>query len=204
MFKPIKAVAISLALVLAVGAGVFAFFNFFPAGASVVSESRDSQIINAISREEQVVLLSLSVQGVLEEEQATAIGGWTLPGSTRSQLMVYGFNAKLGIDGRDVSITPTGEDSFLVRIPQFAFIGTSNQTFRLVDQSCGGMLCWVTPNVDPVESVNAILNGTNPDTSHQHYIDANTETLQDQARNFYGGIIRSIDPEIHLEFVFDA
>ena len=44
-------------------------------------DERNTQIIEAIQREEQVVLLSLGVQGIAEERVVTTIFGKQLPGS---------------------------------------------------------------------------------------------------------------------------
>ena len=61
-----------------------------------------------------------------------------------------------------------------------------------------GVVSWVTPKIDTVEMVNAILN----DGSKDQYIIENSDILKDQAKSFYGGIVSSIDPSISLKFEF--
>lgn len=181
--------------VAALGAAqVFPGFQLF--GAS--SETRTTQIINSVVREEQIVLLSLGIQGITEREQGrTRFLGVEVPGSERAAFLEYGFNAKVGIDGKDVRIEQTGDKEFVVYVPKFAFIGHSNEHFKLVAEN-NGALSWVTPEIDTVEMINNMLN----DEAQLTYVDSNEETLKDQAKVFYTGIISGIDPTISLSFEF--
>lgn len=160
-------------------------------------ESRDSQVITAISREEQVVLLSLGIQGISEKNGKSTFLGVDVPGSDRVSLLQYGFNAKLGVEGKDVQIVENGENAYTVTVPEFIFIGHSNESFRLVAQD-NGVLSFVTPEIDDVEMINTILNGD----AQVQYIESNQEILRDQAKAFYAGIIHSVDPTIEVSFEF--
>ena len=74
-------VGLAVGALLAVGAArVFPGLSLF----STESESRDSQIINSITREEQVVLLSLGIQGIREQKESGKIFGMSVPGSERA------------------------------------------------------------------------------------------------------------------------
>jgi hypothetical protein len=172
-----------------------AIFTFSPFGSK--SESRDSQVISSISRVDQVVLLSLGIQGISEKNEKSQFFGMDVPGSERTSFLQYSFNAKLGIEGKDVTIRQTGADAFVVSIPRFIFIGHSNENFRLVAEN-NGLLSLVTPEISSVEMINNILDSD----AENEYIIRNREVLEDQAKAFYGNIITSIDPNVFVRFEF--
>lgn len=182
---------------VAVGAlwAMRAEFNIFAFGAS---ETRNTQVINSITRQEQVVLLSLGVQGISEEKvPAARFLGVDVPGSDRASFIEYTFNGKLGIDGKDVRISQTKEGEYLVSIPEFVFIGHDDVDFKFVTEN-NGALSWVTPEIDPVEMINDILD----DEAQDQYIVSNEAVLREQATTFYKSIITSIDSTIEVEFEF--
>ena len=185
---------------LAAGAGAAlwalpTFFSFSPF--DTASETRHSQLIESINREEQVVLVSLGIQGISEKNAHHKLFGADLPGSDRAKFIQYTFNAKLGIEGKDVAIEQTGENEFRVSIPEFIFIGHTNEEFRLVAEN-NGFLSVATPEIDSIEMINEILNLD----AQKQYIDNNEEILRDQAKAFYDGIITSVDPSIVITFEF--
>jgi len=161
------------------------------------AEVRNTQVINALKREEQVVLLSLGVQGISEGTDRTDFNGWEIPGTERASFMEYGFTAKVGIPGQDVAIEQTGENEYRVSIPEFIFIGHDDATFRLVTEK-NGALSWATPPIDPVEMVNDVLD----DETKGQYIENNRDILRDQTEAFYNGIIHSVDPGIVVHYEF--
>ena len=162
------------------------------------ADTRDTRVIQSITREEQIVLLSLGIQGITERSQATKIFGKEIPGSERVVFVQYSFNAKLGIEGKDVTIKQTGDTEYLVTIPEFIFIGHNNQSFKLVAEN-NGVLSFVTSEIDPVQMINGILN----DEAKDAYVSSNREVLQDKARGFYTAIIQNIDPNVTVKFAFD-
>ncbi|WP_158648119.1 hypothetical protein [Nocardioides houyundeii] len=163
------------------------------------SESRDSQVINSVTREQEVVLLSLGIQGINEKKDNGTIGPLDIPLSERVSFLEYGFDAKLGIDGQDVKIEQSGEDEYVVTIPEFEFLGHANETFRVVVED-EGSLSWTTPEIDTAQTITEILN----DEAQQEYVDRNLEILRDQAQVFYTGIIKGIDPNLNVTFEFPA
>ncbi|MCC6270916.1 MAG: hypothetical protein IT190_06535 [Microbacteriaceae bacterium] len=197
----------SLAIKIVVGVVLVAFgaiatffamtavFTFSPFGSQ--SQSRDSQVISSISRVDQVVLLSLGIQGIAEKNENSLFFGMDVPGSERTSFLQYSFNAKLGIEGKDVTIRQTGPNAFVVSIPQFIFIGHSNENFRLAAEN-NGLLSWVTPEISSIEMINNILDSD----AEYEYIIRNREVLEDQAKTFYGNIITSIDPSVFVRFEF--
>ena len=160
-------------------------------------DQRNTQIIEAIQREEQVVLLSLGVQGIAEERVVTTIFGKQLPGSGRVLFLQYSYNAKLGIEGSEVTISQLDENRFQVSIPEFIFIGHDDVQFQTAVED-NGVLSWVTPEIDTAQVISEILDG---DAQFQQVVD-NRRLLEDQARAFYTGIIEAIDPEVQVVYEF--
>ncbi|MFT4296331.1 MAG: hypothetical protein QM582_13055 [Micropruina sp.] len=164
---------------------------------SSTTESNNTQIIKSVERKEQVVLLSLGIQGIAEKKGKTAFLGVEVPGSERASFVQYTFNAKLGLEGKDVTITQAGPKELVVSIPEFAFLGHDDVRFRLAAEN-NGALSWVTPQIDTVEMINSILN----DEAQKQYVSSNVEILRDQAKVFYTGIIAGVDPSITVRFEF--
>lgn len=195
----------SVVVKLIVGICIFAVGAFSALWATTVlagsgSEDRSTQIVNSVTREEQVVLLSLGIQGIDDKagEKSKFFGMFEIPGSERTKFIRYSFDAKLGIDGKDVLIKQTGENEFLVTIPEFIFIGHNNAySETAVDKN--GALSWLTPEIDSAKVASEVLN--NAETQKQ-YIDKYEEILRDQAKVFYSGIITGIDPTVVLTFKF--
>lgn len=162
------------------------------------SGGSNTQIVNSVTREEQVVLLSLGIQGISTKNANATFMGQKVPGTERATFLQYSFNAKIGIDGKDVKIEQTGDKEYLVSIPRFIFLGHSNEAFRVAAEG-NGVLSWATPEIDTVEMINNILN----DEAQAQYITANQETLKEQATAFYAGIIAAVDPTVTVRVVFD-
>lgn len=190
-----------IVVVVALAAGVFiapSIAKAFPALLPHGSESVDSQIIKSVTREQQVVLLSLGIQGISEKSDKSEFLGVQIPGSDRSTFIEYSFNAKLGIKGEDVKVERIAENRYRVSIPKFVFIGYDNPTYKLAAED-NGVLSWVTPEIDTTEMINSLLN----DSTQAEYISSNEELLKDQSRVFYSSIISSVDPTIVTEFEFN-
>lgn len=164
------------------------------------SETRTDQIINAVTREQQVVLLSLAIQGITTKEQGpTTFLGVDVPGTERASFLEYRFKAKVGVDGKQVHIEQTGEKEYRVSIPRFVFIGHSDVNFRLAAEK-NGVLSFASAPIDTTEMINTLLN----DEAQRTYVTSNEELLRDQAKVFYTGIISGIDAGIALDFEFHS
>jgi hypothetical protein len=161
------------------------------------SSERDSQVVRSVTRVQEVALLSLHIEGVTRTESNGEILGVAIPASEKTTLIQYKFNAKLGVDGSQVKIEPTGSKSFRVTIPQFVGIGFDNPVFEDALES-NNALGWLTPPAVQTRMVNNILS----DENKQEYISQNEEALKDQAKVFYSGIVASVDPEVTLDFEF--
>jgi len=192
---------LSLFLAFALGIGAFAVVRdlgwLSPFG--INSETHDSQVITAIERTQEVSLLSLGIQGLMEENKCREAFGTCVPGSTETVFLQYNFAAKLGIDGAEVKVTETGEDAYLVSVPEFNFIGYDEPTFKIATED-GGVLDWITEDIDQVEMVNKILN----DEAQAKYVASNEELLEDQTKVFYDGLITSVAPDATTTYEFSS
>ena len=165
---------------------------------STRSETVNSQVVQAMKRTEEVSLLSLGIQGIEKKaDSTTTYFGVVVPGSERTKFLQYSFDAKLGVDGKTVSIDQTGEKQFTVTIPSFRFIGYDNMNFEVAAED-NGVLSWFTPEIDSATMANNIVNSE----AKQKYIGSNRELLTEQAEAFYGGIIKAVDPTIEVKFAF--
>lgn len=164
---------------------------------SVAIESRNLQIVQAVEREQEIVLLSLAIQGIAEERITSTVFGRDVPGTSRTLFLQYNFRAKLGIDGSDVIIEPKGEDTFVVSIPAFMVIGHDDVTFRTALED-NGVISWVTPDIDTADVITQILN----DETLQEHLENNEDILKDQASAFYTGIIEAVDPGLKVVVEF--
>ena len=160
-------------------------------------ESKNTQVINAVQREEQVVLLSLGIQGLAEKSSAGEVFGVRVPWTDRTQFVQYSYKAKLGIEGKDVRVTETGEHAYTVEVPQLIFIGHTDEEFKTAVED-NGVLSWTTQPLDAASTVSDVLSAD----KKREDINDNRELLQDQARSFYEGIIRGVDPEAQVTLEF--
>lgn len=193
----LRLLSLPLALLLAMGVFTVVKNQGWLSPFGIESESHDSQVIYAIERTQEVSLLSLGIQGIKEKDQSGTIFGKEVPFSEKTVFLQYNFFAKLGIDGAQVKVTKTGENAYLISVPEFEFIGYDEPTFKLAVED-DGALSWGTPDIDKVEMVNEILN----DDARQTYIDSNEELLKEQTKSFYESLITSIDPTVETTFEF--
>lgn len=161
------------------------------------TESSTSQIVTALEGQEQVILLSASIQGLHEEKAEATTGRWRIPRSGRTTVIQYSYRAQFGIEGQDVQIEQISADEYSVSVPEFRFLGHSDTNFKTgyVDNS---VLSFLTEEIDIAETVTKVLN----DETKDQQIEENRDLLESQARSFYTGIVKGIDPEVQLVFEF--
>src|SRR6478735_6661141 len=94
------------------------------------SSERDSQVVQAVTRVQEVALLRLHIEGIDRHESNGEIFGVAIPASEKTTLLQYRFDAKLGVDGSKVKIERTGPESLRVTIPESKFIGFDNLVFE--------------------------------------------------------------------------
>jgi hypothetical protein len=161
------------------------------------TQSRSTQVVEALERKKDVVVLNLSIAGLDDDKTNLKLYGVDVPGSNRATFLRYTFNAKLGFSGADVTIRETDENRIQVSIPKFAFIGYDNFDSEIAAEE-NGLLSGLTPAIDDREMAENFLN----DETRQEYVDMNTDLLEEQAQTFYTDIVTAIDPTITLEFEF--
>ena len=169
------------------------------------SEERDVQVIRSITREEQVILVTAGVGDIKEESGdglTVAIPGldalaFELPGTERTILVRYDFDAKLGIEGKDVKIEHAEGNSYRISIPKFIYLGNDDPKLSVASEK-NGILSWTTPEIDKLALAEAVLS----DEAVAETLEGSRPVLEEQARIFYTNIITAIDPEITLDFVY--
>lgn len=198
----VRVVLIGAAVVVALVGGVFLGWKgigtFFPdAAVETVTETRSSQVIHSVNRQEQVVLLSLGIQGVEKIDSHGKIGDWVIPGSEVKAFLPYEFMAHLGIDGGDVTIEQRGENHFVITIPKFTMIG--HDSVRLDELIVtGGVLKGTAKEINQSEITNRILS----DEHKEEYVSKHEDILKSQANRFYSRIVTGIDPLATVEFEY--
>lgn len=164
-------------------------------------ESHDTQVVHSLTREEQVVLLTLGIQGIretrTEEARLFGLDQLRIPWSDRASFIQYEYKSKVGFEGGEVEIEQIGEKRYRITVPEFEFIGTSDPQLQVAVED-NGVLSWTTPPIDQLEVANEILN----DEVKDEQIAENEDILRDQAESFYNGILQGIDPELTAEYVF--
>lgn len=161
------------------------------------SSERDSQVVQAVTRVQEVALLRLHIEGIDRHESNGEIFGVAIPASERTTLLQYKFDAKLGVDGSKVKIERTGPESLRVTIPESKFIGYDSLKFEDPLER-GNPLSWLA---EPAVQ-NRMMDNVLSDENKQKYITQNAAALKDQAKAFYSGIIASVDPEVAVDFEF--
>jgi hypothetical protein len=173
---------------------------FKPPIASWVGEATDTntQVVNAVTRNQEVALVTLGIEGIRERRtEAGQLLFLSIPNS-RATFLRYSFNAKLGFDAKDVDIAERPDGSFLITIPAFIVIGLNNQKVGVAAEN-NDVLSWTTAEIDTVDMVNDVFG----DELQTEYLAKNAELLQDQTRDFYASIVTAIDPTIQIDFQFE-
>ncbi|MFD4420983.1 hypothetical protein ACFWN7_05720 [Agromyces sp. NPDC058484] len=161
-------------------------------------EERDVQVVRSVTGEEQVILVTAGLTDIQEESDSqTFFGLFDIPLSDRTAFLRYEFDAKLGIDGRQVEIEPLGDKRYRITIPEFMFLGYDNPDFSVATEA-NGILSWTTPEIDILEATEELLT----DAAVAEHIEGLRPLLEEQAVTFYTRIVSSIEPDATLEFEF--
>ncbi len=194
---------IASALLAALAAGWIASIGFYslcpwamPPGLREKG-TEDTQVIRSMQRTKEVSLLRLGVTGIISKENKGHFFNMEIPGTERARFIQYTFDAKLGFEGKDVTIKETGENTFDVAIPEFKFIGYDDPEYRVIVEQ-NGALSFGTKQIDSLDMVNNILT----EKAKKEYVDSNRDILEEQAKSFYTSIVHSVDPDTTLNFSF--
>lgn len=185
-------------LILIIGVG--ATFAGFSVGKILgADETRDVQVVRSVRGEEQVILMTAGITDVKEQrDNQKFFGLFDIPLSDRTVFLRYEFDAKFGIEGKDVRIDRTGDKEYRITIPKFQFLGYDNPDFSVATES-NGLLSWTTPEIDKLKATEELLG----DDAVGKHLDGLRPILEVQANKFYSRIVSSIDPEATLTFAFE-
>lgn len=195
-----KSTIISIVVIIITVAAISIATSVFIGGSdfwAVEEESNSSQVIRTLSKEEQVVLVNLGISEIYDTKKTTQIFGKDILGAGKAKYLHAEFDAKLGIDGKNVTIKASGDNEYKISIPEFIFIGHNNEKFEIVVEE-KGLLSFLTPDIDETEMINEVLNSD----AQKQYISNYQELLEESTKDFYGNIINSVEPEAKLTFVF--
>lgn len=166
----------------------------------LTAQSKDAQVITSVTRVNEHVLVRLRAEGIKEKQQdGNFILGVEIPGTSRTTFLRYSFDAKLGLEGDAVVVTPRAgsENTYEVSVPKFVFIGYDDWDSEVAAES-NGVLSWTNPSIDNLALSNSVLT----EEAKQQYVDDNVELLREQAEAVLSGIITSVDPDATTIFKF--
>ena len=164
-----------------------------------VQKDQDTLTIKSLTKEKQIVLVNLGLSEILNEEKSSQLFGKNIVGTNRKKFMQATFDAKLGVDGKDVDITKNGKDSYLITVPKFIFIGYHHPQFKLLDER-NGVFSSFTSDISETDMINQVLN----DKSKKKYVAKYDDLLRQSTKDFYREMAHSIDPEAKLSFKFST
>lgn len=163
------------------------------------AESNETQVVTAMTKEKQVAVLGLSVTDIYDKSQINTIFGMDIPFTEKTAYLKGTFNAKLGFDGKQTKIAQSKLDknTYNVVIPEFIVVGISNPDFKVINNQ-GEILSFATKDIDTHELANKAMS----DETLKQYIKTNEEWLQEQSKEYYESILKSIDSDAKLNITF--
>lgn len=162
-----------------------------------VETDKDSLTVKSLSKEKQIVLVNLGLSEILNEEKSSQLFGKKIVGTSRKKFIQASFDAKLGLNGKDVDITKDGKNSYLITVPKFIFIGYSNPNFKLLDEH-NGVFSSFTSDINESDMINKVLNGK----SKKKYLTKYDDLLRQSTKEFYRGIVQNTNSDAKLSFKF--
>lgn len=164
------------------------------------TESSETQVVTAMKKEKQVAVLGLSVTDIYDKSQITTFFGIDVPFSEKTSYIKGTFDAKLGFDGKKVEISKSKiqENTYNIVIPQFTVVGISNPEFEVINNK-GEILSFATEDIDTLKMANTAMS----DKTLNKYIKLNKEWLEEQSQSYYEGILKSVNPDLKLNFKFE-
>ena len=146
------------------------FYSLFPGTMPAFLKEKvgtsDTQVIRSMERTKEVALLRLGITGIISQENKSHFFNMEIPGTERARFIQYTFDAKLGFEGKDVSIKETGKNTFDVEIPEFKFIGYDHPEYRMIVEQ-NGALSFGTQQIDSLDMINNILT----EKTKQEYVE---------------------------------
>jgi hypothetical protein len=191
---------LAVALVMLVFWVMGIFVGRTPFLSTVITNSKEIQVVKAMKKQKQVSILVLSVTDIYTQSQVSKVAGIQIPLSQKTSYIQGTFDAKLGFDGEDVKIKKLKQkqQNFQITIPKFIVIGVNNPKFKEITNT-GQLLSFPTEEIDKLKLQDKALS----DKSIQKYIDPNKEWLEEQAKEYYTSLLEGINPDISLSFKFE-
>lgn len=188
-----------LAIGFIVGALAFVFIKPSIPGIFASETHEDNrQILQAVTRQQNIELLKVRVQGIAEKDSQAKFMGYKVPGANRALYLQYAYGIQLGIDGSQVQIKRVGEDHYRLTIPAFKVPGHSNIDLKKAVEKNGAISLVAPPEIDAAEMASKILS---EDAEKKHIAD-NRDALQQQSKTFYDSIIHAINPDAKIDYDF--
>jgi hypothetical protein len=192
----VKVNKIWLILVAALAAAVVVLLILNFTGST--TSTNKTETITYLEKNKEIALVTLGIADIFDQKESTTIFGKKLVGSDKHTFIKATFEAKLGIDGKNVTVKKTGEKEYEINIPKFIFIGYDNPNFEHVADD-NGVLSFVTKDINQTEMVNKILDVKGQDK----YIEKYTELLKESAEEFYKNLLPSFDKDAKLKFNYE-
>ncbi|MBU7567329.1 hypothetical protein ACFQGR_06815 [Weissella sagaensis] len=159
--------------------------------------SQDTLTVKSLTKEKKIVMVNLGLSEILNEKRTTKLFGQDIVGTNRQKIMQASFDAELGIDGKDVKITATGDNTYKITVKKFIFIGYSNPNFKVLDEH-NGVFSSFTADVSETEMINKVLDTK----SKQKYVAKYNDLLEQSTTDFYRNIVTATNPKAKLTFIF--
>jgi hypothetical protein len=190
---------IIIVAILAIAVVVLLIINFSGCSISGTTvETNETQTITYLEKNKEIALVTLGVTDILDQTTSKKLFGKKVAFSDKKTFMKATFEAKLGIDGKDVKVTEIGEKEFEINIPKFVFIGYSNPKFEHIADN-NGVLSFLTEDIDQAELINKMLD----EKGQEKYISQYTSLLKESAEEFYNNLIPSFDKGVKLSFKYE-
>ena len=139
-----------LAIGFIVGALAFVFIKPSIPGIFASETHEDNrQILQAVTRQQNIELLKVRVQGIAEKDSQAKFMGYKVPGANRALYLQYAYGIQLGIDGSQVQIKRVGEDHYRLTIPAFKVPGHSNIDLKKAVEKNGAISLVAPPKLTP-------------------------------------------------------
>jgi hypothetical protein len=151
--KKIMAVII---VILVIAVGVLIALNFSGSVVETTTETNETQTITFFEKNKEIALVTLGISDIYEKENSATVFKKKLPGSKKQVYIRGSFDAKLGIDGKNVVVTETGEKEYTINIPEFIFIGYNNVKFEVAVEK-NGIISFATDDIDQAAMVSEVL-----------------------------------------------
>jgi hypothetical protein len=190
-------VVIIVILIIAVGGLIALNFSGYEF-VETTTETSETKTITFFEKNKEIALVTLGISDIYEKENTATVFKKKLPGSKKQVYIRGSFDAKLGIDGKNVVVTETGEKEYTINIPEFIFIGYNNVKFEVAVES-NGLLSFATDDIDQAAMVSEVLNPV----GQEQYMEKYTALLKESAEEFYKNLIPSTETDVVLKFTYD-